>query len=293
MSDSALLLAAGFILLMGLVLASAAMWQIKRAPAATQTPDLVREAAMAERIDALLTQIGIMAQNREEDRRKIESLGRENVQMRTQLEMTQQALGEANRRIEQLEARLTRNEHQQPGHGEAALPDLLCLFGPDPQIVARDKAGLQAAQVDYESITGATRERVADEMAARREDRRKVRWLHIGAHADERGIALLNTAGQPEIVEPEWWRQMLDGVEVLLLAMCQGTKLSTALFGLAEAVVYFREGVDNEAAGKFTGLFWGNVTCGMSVQTAYQAARKQAPAVRDFVALRVRQRENA
>jgi|WetSurMetagenome_2_1015567.scaffolds.fasta_scaffold146166_2 hypothetical protein len=169
------------------------------------------------------------------------------------------------------------------------LPELLVLFGPNQAITARDKSGLRQEGIDFESLNPATRQTIIDELVARREDRRRLRWLHIASDADQRGILLVKEDGTPDIVEPEWWRQNITEAEVIFVAACKGTKISNQLAALTEWLIYFREGVDNNDAGAFAGAFWGEVVCGTAVEVAYSKARQKVPGVRDFVGLRHRE----
>lgn len=169
------------------------------------------------------------------------------------------------------------------------LPELLVLFGPNQGITARDKSGLRQEGIDFESLNPATRQTIIDELVARREDRRRLRWLHIASDADQRGILLVKEDGTPDIVEPEWWRQNITEAEVIFVAACKGTKISNQLAALTEWLIYFREGVDNNDAGAFAGAFWGELVCGTAVEVAYSKARQKVPGVRDFVGLRHRE----
>jgi hypothetical protein len=168
------------------------------------------------------------------------------------------------------------------------LPELLVLFGPNQAITARDKSGLHQEGIDFESRNPATRANIIEELVARREDRRKLRWLHISSDADARGVLLAKEDGTPDIVEAEWWRDHITEAEVIFVAACKGTRIATQLAALCEWLVYFRESVDNNDAGAFAGCFWGEVVCGIPVEAAYAKARQRVPAVRDFVALRHR-----
>ena len=169
------------------------------------------------------------------------------------------------------------------------LPELLVIFGSNAAITARDKSGLGQEGIDFESVNIATRETIVGVLVERREDRRKLRWVHISSDADQRGIAMVKEDGSPDIVEPEWWRQNFDALEVLMIAACKGMRVATQMAGLATWLVYFRDGVNNNDAGAFSGAFWGEVVCGTPVDTAYAKARQRVPAVRDFVVLRHRE----
>jgi len=170
-----------------------------------------------------------------------------------------------------------------------ALPELLVIFGSNQAITARDKSGLGQEGIDFESINQATRAKILEELAGRREDRRRLRWAHISSDAGPLGIALVKEDGALDVVEPEWWRQSFDDLEVLMIAACQGTRVATQMAGLATWLVYFREGVDNNDAGAFAGAFWGEVVCGTTPDVAYAKARQRIPNVRNFVALRHRE----
>jgi hypothetical protein len=177
-----------------------------------------------------------------------------------------------------------------PKGGERfALPELLVLFGPNPAITARDQSGFRQAGIDFESLNPATRQGISDELVARREDRRKLRWLHISGDAGPAGVELVKEDGTPDTVEPEWWRQNITEAEIIFIAACRGTKISAQLAALCEWLIFFRQGVDNNDAGAFAGSFWSEIICGTPVESAYGQARQRVPGVKDFVALRHRE----
>lgn len=219
--------------------------------------------------------------------REVESLRAEVRDLRATVETLTRQLVEALNEIRVLRA----GHPAQPAPKAPVfpLPELLVLFGPNQAIVARDKSGLRQEGIDFESLNPATRQAIIDELVARREDRRKLRWLHIASDAGPQGILLVKDDGTPDIVEPEWWRQNIAEADVIFVATCKGTKISNQLAALTEWLIYFREGVDNNDAGAFAGAFWGEVVCGTAVENAYGKARQRVPGVRDFVALRHRE----
>ena len=219
--------------------------------------------------------------------REVKSLRGEVAQLKITVATLTKQLVEAFEKIRLLESgQVTLPTHQAE---KFPLPELLVIFGSNVEITSRDKSGLGQEGIDFESLNRATRETILEELAGRREDRRKLRWVHISSDAGPQGIALLKEDGSPDIVEPEWWRQRFDDLEVLMIAACRGTRVATQMAGLATWLVYFREGVNNNDAGAFSGSFWGEVVCGTPPDVAYAKARQRVAAVRDFVALRHRE----
>jgi len=219
--------------------------------------------------------------------RQVKDLRNEVAQLKTTVATLTRQLVEAFEKIRQLESG---QAHLSPYQAEKfPLPELLVIFGSNTAITARDKSGLGQEGIDFESINKATRGVILEELTGRREDRRKLRWVHISSDAGPQGIALAKEDGTVDIVEPEWWRQSFDDFEVLMIAACRGTRVATQMAGLATWLVYFLEGVDNNDAGAFSGAFWGEVVCGTTPDVAYAKARQRVPAVRDFVRLRHRE----
>lgn len=231
---------------------------------------------LAQQVNALVGTIGEMQYSREKDRRDL-------LETKALLAVTQGKLLEANARIAHLEQVL----QPLPEKPAETLPELLAIFGPDMVIAERDKRGLREAGVDYEALNDATRSAVSDEITARREDRRPLRLLHIGSHGSEHGIALVGEDGQ-DWVEPGWWRDTLGNVDVVMLSVCKGTKVANELAALTNYLVFFRDGVDNQDAAEFTGVFWSNIEHSLDPRQSYYHARRAVPGVRDFVSLRFR-----
>lgn len=218
--------------------------------------------------------------------REVKTLRTEIKDLQTTIATLTRQLVDAFEKIRQLEAKQFTNPIPV---SRFQLPELLVLFGPNAAITARDKSGLHQEGIDFESRNPATRQNIIEELVSRREDRRKLRWLHISSDADARGVLLATEDGTPDIVEPEWWRDHITEAEVIFVAACKGTRIATQLAALCEWLVYFRENVDNNDAAAFAGTFWGDVVCGATVEAAYAKARQRVPGVRDFVALRHRE----
>lgn len=220
---------------------------------------------------------------------ELDTLRKQVSDLRTTVITLTRQLVEAFDKITKLETQIKNTSHAlEPA--TFPLPELLVLFGPNQAITARDKSGLRQEGIDFESRNPATRQSIIDELVARREDRRKLRWLHIASDADSRGVLLVQEDGiTPDVVEPEWWRDHITETEVIFIAACKGTRIAAQLAALCEWLIYFRENVDNNDAGAFAGCFWGEVVCGTPVETAYAKGRQRVPGVRDFVAMRHRE----
>lgn len=144
-----------------------------------------------------------------------------------------------------------------------------------------DRHALRRTNMDYQRLPSATKEEISDELQRARENHDPYRLIHISAHASPEGILLGN-----ELVAPGWWNDHLDGVHLLVLAVCQGAAIADQLAGLVDVVVSVREGIDNQLAGEFTYVFWSSVQEGSDPREAYRQARKSLPAVAEYVSIR-------
>jgi hypothetical protein len=197
-------------------------------------------------------------------------------------------LAEAQERIRFLEAQQGADKPATPDR--FAAPELLVVFGPDPAIVDADRLALRKARIDFERLHDATPDIITEELQARREDGKPVRWLHVSSHGNEQGILFSDGKGGEIIVGSDFWAERLTGIEVVFLSVCQGVNVARDLVGVVTHVVYFREGVNPERAATFAGVFWGGVVNGLAVEDAFYSARKSVPEVREFAALRVARR---
>jgi hypothetical protein len=168
-------------------------------------------------------------------------------------------------------------------------PDTLLIGGPDPTIVDRDLKALHNAGIDFIRLDNATEVDIHTELATKRQDGQLYSTVIISSHGWDVGIDTYDPTQQDHrrTTPPSFWVDNLFGVKLVCLALCQGTTIANAIVGRVRVVVYFREGVDSDAAGEFVTSFMGKVGCGLSPEQSYDEARDVVPSVREFVQIRV------
>jgi hypothetical protein len=107
-----------------------------------------------------------------------------------------------------------------------------------------------------------------------------VRLLHLAVHSGPNGLQFSDG-----IATGVWLSQHLAGVEIAVLAGCEGDQVAD-LLGVVPAVVSMREVVENREASIFSGAFWLAVGQGLDANEAFERALQRAPAsVGEFVEL--------
>jgi hypothetical protein len=107
-----------------------------------------------------------------------------------------------------------------------------------------------------------------------------VKLLHLAVHSGPEGLQFSDG-----MASGLWLSQHLAGVEIAVLAGCEGDRVAD-LLGVVPAVVSMREEVDNRDASIFAGAFWLAVGMGMDANEAFERALQRAPAtVGEFVEL--------
>lgn len=159
---------------------------------------------------------------------------------------------------------------------------VLLICGNDDRFCASDRQALRRANVPFERLTGATKERIKAEFRRKREDGRPWRWVQISAHAGDTGVQLADG----ELAAPSWWNETLDGVTCILLAACQTMMVADQVAGLVRYVIAIREDIDNVDASEFVFSFWRGIVDGLLVPEAFEQACQETPQVAEYVVLR-------
>lgn len=160
---------------------------------------------------------------------------------------------------------------------------VLLVCGNDDRFCNSDRQALRRANVSFERLNGATKERIRAELRRKREDGRPWRMAQISSHAGDAGIQLANG----EIADPVWWNETFEGFICVVLAACQTMTVADAIAGLVRYVVAIREDIENQDAAEFTFSFWRGVVDGKLIPEAFEDALKETPQVAEFVVLRM------
>lgn len=107
-----------------------------------------------------------------------------------------------------------------------------------------------------------------------------VKLLHLAVHSNAQGLVFADG-----VATGLWLSQHLAGVDIMVLAGCEGDQVAD-LLRVVPAVVSMREAVSNRDAAIFAGAFWSAVGSGMNASDAFEYALDRAPAtLAEFVEL--------
>lgn len=107
-----------------------------------------------------------------------------------------------------------------------------------------------------------------------------VKLLHLAVHSGPQGLVFADG-----VATGMWLSQHLAGVDIMVLAGCEGDQVAD-LLRVVPAVVSMREAVSNRDATIFAGAFWSAVGSGMNASDAFEYALDRAPAaLAEFVEL--------
>jgi PAS domain-containing protein len=159
---------------------------------------------------------------------------------------------------------------------------VLLICGNEDRFCNADRQALRRANVSFERLTGANKERIKAELRRKREDGRAWRMAQVSSHAGDAGIHLAD--GQ--LAEPEWWNETLEGFVCVVLAACQTMTVADAIAGLVRYVVAIREDIYDADAAEFTFSFWRGVVDGLLIPEAFEQALRETPQLAEYVSLR-------
>lgn len=194
-----------------------------------------------------------------------------------------QALEAENRGLAQRVAELEVQVRAAPAQSAVALPakPLLVISGGDAALFERDRAALRRADLPFQRLVNAAQPSVVAEFRRRRQDNSLYPWVLVSAHAGPLGIQLADG-----IAPPAFWHNVLDGVRVIVLAVCAASPVADELAGLVETVIWFTEGVPNEDAADFNYAFWRRLRGGSTARAAFAEALREVPQVAEYVDIR-------
>lgn len=219
-------------LLISMVALVIAIWRSSKMPAIEN-----REAALVKRVEELEVAVGLL----------------------------QEMLLEKQKRIKELERAVEQLQHQAPAQAKDP-GGLVVVVGPD-RMLEQDVARLRGIRSFHLSVLrDATMTDLSDLLNERRARGVPVRYLHLAVHAGHTGVQFADG-----IATGAWLSQNLKGVEVLVLAGCQGNRVAN-LLSVVPAVVSMRDELDNVQAGQFALAFWSSIADGRPVRDAYYYA---------------------
>lgn len=163
----------------------------------------------------------------------------------------------------------------------AAQSGFLVCIGDDPALkidLAMFRAVKRETGIHFHRIVNATSGEIADHLRRERELGRPVRYVHLACHGGSDGLLLADG-----LVDGDWLSAILQGVEVLLLAACDGDVVADWL-AVVPFVLSFSDAIEHGDAAVVTRSFWRAIARGATADEAYDVAIKQAqPHVAEFV----------
>lgn len=206
----------------------------------------------------------------------------------TQLESTvatlQRLLYEKQKEIDALNQRIRDLERGVAVEGPAERRRVLLVGIGDDAMLQEDLAQLRRVQaqtnIRLSRLLPVSRASLERTIERHRAAGTPVKLLHLAVHSGPGG--LLFSDG---LATGMWLSQQLAGVEIAVLAGCEGDQVAD-LLGVVPAVVSMREEVENRDASIFAGAFWLAVGQGMEANEAFERALQRAPSsVAEFVEL--------
>jgi hypothetical protein len=208
---------------------------------------------------------------------RITSLERDIASLQRMLVEKQNEIDNLNQRIRDLERGVA------PGTANEKRRVLLVGVG-DDMMLQEDLAQLRRVQsqtnIRISRLLPVSKASLERTIERHRSAGNPVRLLHLAVHSGPNGLQFSDG-----IATGVWLSQHLAGVEIAVLAGCEGDQVAD-LLGVVPAVVSMREAVENREASIFSGAFWLAVGQGLDANEAFERALQRAPAsVGEFVEL--------
>jgi len=98
------------------------------------------------------------------------------------------------------------------------------------------------------------------------------RVIHFSGHGSTRGIILRNDAGGDHVLEAPQLKRFLRGrgVDLVVLNACYSEHQANSIRSAVKAVVGTTDGVEDEAARRFTAAFYRSLGNGLSIREAFR-----------------------
>lgn len=156
---------------------------------------------------------------------------------------------------------------------DTALPILIAAIGQDAAL-SLDLAALRAVRtqtgLEFTRIQDATIAKLKVALDRERSHGRKVN-VHLAVHSSPAGVEL---GGQ--VIDAAALSEILDGVQVLLIAGCESAQVGDFL-GVVPFVVSLSEVVSHPDAAIFARQFWTGIGKGLTTARALSYALERAP----------------
>ena len=153
------------------------------------------------------------------------------------------------------------------GHDDALRIDLAAL-----------RAVRTATDFHFKRVMDTTRPKFELTLRRERNLSRPIELIHLAVHASDEGIQFVDG-----LADGDWLSERLDGVQVMLLACCEGDSVGEWL-GVVPYVVSLSEQISHEDAATLTQHFWHNIGMQLEPGEALDKALVHCPpAVSEYV----------
>ena len=164
----------------------------------------------------------------------------------------------------------------QPAAPQAAAHQLLVVTGKDRRLemdVAMVRAAARDTGLHYEHIAQATRSDLETHLRRARSLGRPITWVHLACHTSHEGVLFADGLG-----DGAWLSSVLMGVDVLLIAGCNGDRIGDWL-AVVPHVVTLSDTISHDDAATLTRHFWEQLARGHPPTAALAQAMDRCPQV--------------
>ena len=130
-----------------------------------------------------------------------------------------------------------------------------------------------ATGLHYQSIVQATRDDLETSLRRARSLGRPVTWVHMACHVSHTGVQFVDG-----VADGAWLSRVLMGVEVLLIAGCNGDRVGDWL-AVVPHVITLSDAISHDDAATLTRHFWQFLAGGEPPTAALAQAMARCPQV--------------
>ncbi len=155
-------------------------------------------------------------------------------------------------------------------------PQLLVVTGDDPLLekdVAMVRAVARETGLHYQHIANATRADLEAHLRRARSHGRPFNWVHLACHVSHAGVRFADGVG-----DGAWLSSVLMGVEVLLIAGCNGDRVGDWL-AVIPHVITLSDKISHDDAATLTHHFWEAMARAQPPTAALAQAMARCPQV--------------
>jgi hypothetical protein len=160
--------------------------------------------------------------------------------------------------------------------GAPPAPQLLVVTGKERQLemdLAMVRAVARETGLHYDHIGEATRADLETHLRRTRSKGRPITWVHMACHVSHEGVLLADG-----MADGAWLSRVLMGVDVLLIAGCNGDRVGDWL-AVIPHVITLSDKISHDDAATLTRYFWEFLARGEPPTAALAQAMERCPQV--------------